>query len=79
MRRAISDIARQSMQQDKHTRPSVYIAGPMVFYPDANERFQEMKRILGDCGRKAARQSTTNWAGGRRAGPPTRTGNLSGG
>jgi nucleoside 2-deoxyribosyltransferase len=31
-------------------RLKVYIAGPMVFYPDAAERFMEMKRILGDCG-----------------------------
>jgi nucleoside 2-deoxyribosyltransferase len=30
-------------------RPRVYIAGPMVFYPDAGQRFQEMKRILSDC------------------------------
>jgi nucleoside 2-deoxyribosyltransferase len=30
--------------------PRVYIAGPMVFYPDAAPIFQEMKRILSDCG-----------------------------
>src|SRR5262249_38377133 len=27
-------------------RPAVYIAGPMVFYPDAAETFREMKAIL---------------------------------
>jgi len=31
-------------------RPKIYIAGPMVFYPDAVEHFTEMKRILGACG-----------------------------
>ena len=30
-------------------RPKVYIAGPMVFYPDASQRFVEMKRILRGC------------------------------
>jgi nucleoside 2-deoxyribosyltransferase len=30
--------------------PRIYIAGPMVFYPDAEERFEQMKRILKDCG-----------------------------
>lgn len=40
------------MRGDEHSRsrPKVYIAGPMVFYPDAAERFREMKRILLDCG-----------------------------
>jgi nucleoside 2-deoxyribosyltransferase len=31
-------------------RPRVYIAGPTVFHPDAEPLFQEMKRILWDCG-----------------------------
>jgi nucleoside 2-deoxyribosyltransferase len=30
-------------------KPRIYIAGPMVFYPDAGQLFQEMKRILRDC------------------------------
>ena len=40
------------MRNDGHngSRPTVYIAGPMVFYPDADEWFLEMKRILRDCG-----------------------------
>jgi nucleoside 2-deoxyribosyltransferase len=32
------------------SRPKVYIAGPMVFHPDASQRFLEMKRVLRDCG-----------------------------
>lgn len=31
-------------------RPKIYIAGPMVFYPDAIEHFAEMKHILSECG-----------------------------
>ena len=30
--------------------PKIYIAGPMVFYPDAVKRFEEMKQILRVCG-----------------------------
>jgi nucleoside 2-deoxyribosyltransferase len=30
--------------------PKVYIAGPMVFHPDAGRIFREMKHILRDCG-----------------------------
>jgi nucleoside 2-deoxyribosyltransferase len=31
-------------------RPKIYLAGPMVFYPDAAAWFDEMKRILAGCG-----------------------------
>ncbi|MGF1619487.1 MAG: nucleoside 2-deoxyribosyltransferase [Rhodomicrobiaceae bacterium] len=31
-------------------KPRVYIAGPMVFYPNAAEHFHEMKQILQDTG-----------------------------
>jgi nucleoside 2-deoxyribosyltransferase len=39
------------MQYDESSGggPKVYIAGPMVFYPDASQRFREMKQILRDC------------------------------
>jgi nucleoside 2-deoxyribosyltransferase len=33
----------------KSRNPRVYIAGPMVFYPDAGQLFQDMKRVLRDC------------------------------
>jgi len=38
------------MESRHDDRPTVYIAGPMVFYPDAAATFIEMKRILRSCG-----------------------------
>lgn len=40
----------ESVAAKASVRLKVYIAGPMVFYPDAAQRFLEMKRILSDCG-----------------------------
>ena len=33
--------------REGHGKPKVYIAGPMVFYPDAEDVFSEMKATLG--------------------------------